>query len=190
MTSPFSHLPLFINPFYSVSTLIRCDITICILGRGPASLSISESLHHPASSRLGKGRLRSHHSNSSLRPLCRTPARFASAPRESLTTPNFARGVLLLSDFFSRNTFRRNIHSMATSIIPASPGAPPTPVSILSTVEASKRAAAYKAVEDHFDPSYRYVGIGSGSTVVYVVEAIVAQGTEITSKMRFIPTGE
>jgi len=79
---------------------------------------------------------------------------------------------------------------MATPIDPASSGAPHTPVSLLSTVEASKRAAAYKAVEDHFHPSYRYVGIGSGSTVVYVVEAIVAQGRDITSKMRFIPTGE
>jgi ribose 5-phosphate isomerase A len=61
---------------------------------------------------------------------------------------------------------------------------------ILSGIEASKRLAAYKAVADHFDPSYRYIGIGSGSTVVYVVEAIVAQGPEITAKMQFIPTGD
>jgi ribose 5-phosphate isomerase A len=60
----------------------------------------------------------------------------------------------------------------------------------LSPVEASKRRAAYKAVEDHFDPSYRCIGIGSGSTVVYVVEAIAEKGPEITSKMLFIPTGD
>ncbi|KAH8602065.1 ribose 5-phosphate isomerase A-domain-containing protein [Bisporella sp. PMI_857] len=78
---------------------------------------------------------------------------------------------------------------MATPVVQAA-DAPPIPITALSTVEASKRAAAYKAVEDHFDPSYRYIGIGSGSTVVYVVEAIVAQGPEITSKMRFIPTGD
>jgi hypothetical protein len=60
----------------------------------------------------------------------------------------------------------------------------------LPPVEASKRRAAYKAVEDHFDPSFKYVGIGSGSTVVYVVEAIAAKGREITSKMRFVPTGD
>ncbi|ESZ95399.1 hypothetical protein SBOR_4255 [Sclerotinia borealis F-4128] len=60
----------------------------------------------------------------------------------------------------------------------------------LSPVEASKRRAAYKAVEDHFDPSYKYVGIGSGSTVVYVVEAIAAKGRDITSKMIFVPTGD
>lgn len=60
----------------------------------------------------------------------------------------------------------------------------------LSPVEASKRRAAYKAVEDHFDESYRYIGIGSGSTVVYVVEAIAAKGAAITSNMIFVPTGE
>lgn len=60
----------------------------------------------------------------------------------------------------------------------------------LPLVEASKRRAAYKAVEDHFDTSYRYVGIGSGSTVVYVVEAIAAKGRDITSNMIFVPTGE
>src|SRR5947199_10477710 len=61
---------------------------------------------------------------------------------------------------------------------------------MLFLVEASKRQAAYKAVEDHFDPSYRYIGIGSGSTVVYVVEAIAGKGDEVTSKMIFVPTGD
>jgi ribose 5-phosphate isomerase A len=60
----------------------------------------------------------------------------------------------------------------------------------LPPIEAAKKLAAYKAVEDHFDPSYRYVGIGSGSTVVYVVQAIADQGRDITSKMIFVPTGD
>lgn len=60
----------------------------------------------------------------------------------------------------------------------------------LSTIEASKRRAAYQAVADHFDSSYKYIGIGSGSTVVYVVEAIAARGREVTSKMIFVPTGD
>ena len=60
----------------------------------------------------------------------------------------------------------------------------------LSSIESAKRRAAYKAVEDHFDTSYKYIGIGSGSTVVYVVEAIVAKGRDVTSKMIFIPTGD
>ena len=60
----------------------------------------------------------------------------------------------------------------------------------LSLVEASKRRAAYKAVEDQFENSYKYIGIGSGSTVVYVVEAIAARGRDVTSKMIFVPTGD
>jgi len=64
------------------------------------------------------------------------------------------------------------------------------PTKALDTIEAAKRRAAYKAVEDHFDTSYKYIGIGSGSTVVYVVEAIAAKGRAVTDKMYFIPTGD
>ncbi|TVY38075.1 Ribose-5-phosphate isomerase [Lachnellula occidentalis] len=64
------------------------------------------------------------------------------------------------------------------------------PPKALDTIEAAKRRAAYKAVEDHFDTSYKYIGIGSGSTVVYVVEAIAAKGRAVTDKMYFIPTGD
>lgn len=60
----------------------------------------------------------------------------------------------------------------------------------LSLIEASKRRAAYKAVDDHFLPEHRYIGIGSGSTVVYVVEAIAARGRDVTSKMIFVPTSD
>lgn len=55
------------------------------------------------------------------------------------------------------------------------------------TVEEAKKQAAIKAVEDHFDPSARYVGIGSGTTIVYVVEAIKARSTNPT--IQFVPTG-
>ncbi|CZR63209.1 probable ribose-5-phosphate isomerase [Phialocephala subalpina] len=77
--------------------------------------------------------------------------------------------------------------------VPAAVNAAPLPhhdVKPLTGVEASKRLAAYKAVEDHFDTSYSYIGIGSGSTVVYVVEAIAAKGRDVTNKMTFVPTGE
>lgn len=57
-------------------------------------------------------------------------------------------------------------------------------------VESSKKAAAFQAVKDYLEPTYRHVGIGSGSTVVYVVEAIAELATDITSKMFFYPTGE
>jgi len=56
-------------------------------------------------------------------------------------------------------------------------------------VEESKRLAAYQAVKDHLLAEYTKVGIGSGSTVVYVVEAIAALGAAATNGMYFYPTG-
>lgn len=56
-----------------------------------------------------------------------------------------------------------------------------------SNVEAAKRAAGQQAVADHFDPSASYVGIGSGTTIVYVVEAIKERSTN--PAIRFVPTG-
>ncbi|KAI9713428.1 MAG: ribose-5-phosphate isomerase rki1 [Bogoriella megaspora] len=41
-------------------------------------------------------------------------------------------------------------------------------------IEAAKRRAAERAVAEHFSPTFRYVGIGSGSTIKYVVDAIKA----------------
>ncbi|KAK4130238.1 ribose 5-phosphate isomerase [Trichocladium antarcticum] len=56
-------------------------------------------------------------------------------------------------------------------------------------VETSKRLAAFQAVKDYLLPEYTRIGIGSGSTVVYVVEAIAALGPAATAKMAFYPTG-
>ncbi|KAK4097692.1 ribose 5-phosphate isomerase [Parathielavia hyrcaniae] len=56
-------------------------------------------------------------------------------------------------------------------------------------VESSKRLAAFQAVKDYLLPEYTRIGIGSGSTVVYVVEAIAGLGSAVTSKMAFYPTG-
>ncbi|KAB2581392.1 putative ribose 5-phosphate isomerase a protein [Lasiodiplodia theobromae] len=55
------------------------------------------------------------------------------------------------------------------------------------SVEDAKKQAAIKAVEEHFDPNARYVGIGSGTTIVYVVEAIKAKSTN--PHIQFVPTG-
>lgn len=56
-------------------------------------------------------------------------------------------------------------------------------------VESAKRRAAFQAVDEHLLSSFKYVGIGSGSTVVYVVEAIVGKGQAFYSAMTFVPTG-
>lgn len=57
----------------------------------------------------------------------------------------------------------------------------------LERIESAKRAAALRAVEDYFSPNFEYVGIGSGSTILYVIEAIKAKSTN--PHIRFVPTG-
>jgi ribose 5-phosphate isomerase A len=54
-------------------------------------------------------------------------------------------------------------------------------------IEAAKRKAAIRAVEDHFSPEATYVGIGSGTTIIYVVEAIKERSTN--PNIIFVPTG-
>ncbi|KAL3427329.1 Ribose-5-phosphate isomerase [Phlyctema vagabunda] len=98
---------------------------------------------------------------------------------------------------FGPRSYKPAIHKITSLHTPrtmsnsvAAENAQPCDPPQLSAVEASKRRAAYKAVEDHFEASYKYIGIGSGSTVVYVVEAIAAKGRDVTSKMIFVPTGD
>ncbi|KAJ9652983.1 ribose-5-phosphate isomerase rki1 [Neophaeococcomyces mojaviensis] len=55
-------------------------------------------------------------------------------------------------------------------------------------IEAAKRAAAIEAVRNHFPDSPRFVGIGSGTTIVYVVQAIQELGRDL-SRVGFVPTG-
>jgi hypothetical protein len=58
----------------------------------------------------------------------------------------------------------------------------------MAAVEASKRAAATAAVQNHYPTNAKWVGIGSGTTIVYVVEAIKNSGTD-TTLTKFVPTG-
>ncbi|KAJ7750458.1 ribose-5-phosphate isomerase [Mycena maculata] len=59
----------------------------------------------------------------------------------------------------------------------------------LSGLEKSKQLAAWTAVDQHVKPEHRVIGIGSGSTVPYVVERIVQLGAEANQERVFIPTG-
>ncbi|KAF8066754.1 ribose 5-phosphate isomerase A-domain-containing protein [Lyophyllum atratum] len=63
------------------------------------------------------------------------------------------------------------------------------PAKALNVVEASKRLAAYTAVDNHVKLEHKVIGVGSGSTVPYVVERIVQQGVEANKNRVFIPTG-
>ncbi|KAI5289724.1 ribose-5-phosphate isomerase rki1 [Ascosphaera aggregata] len=59
-----------------------------------------------------------------------------------------------------------------------------TPLSI----EETKRIAAREAVKQHYPANAKYVGIGSGTTIVYVVDSIKELGFD-TSSTLFVPTG-
>lgn len=72
--------------------------------------------------------------------------------------------------------------------IPTIPAAPVTALK-LSPIEQAKRLAAYTAVDEHIHPNHKVIGIGSGSTVPYVVERIVQQGEDLNRHRVFIPTG-
>ncbi len=73
---------------------------------------------------------------------------------------------------------------------PVSQAALPTkPPSKLSPIESAKRSAAQLAVKEHFNPEARYVGIGSGTTIVYVVEAIKELEDPRIQNIHFVPTG-
>ncbi|WRT65133.1 ribose-5-phosphate isomerase [Kwoniella shivajii] len=60
---------------------------------------------------------------------------------------------------------------------------------VLPAVESAKRLAAFAAVDRHIGLQHKVIGIGSGSTVPYVVDRIVAQGFQANKDRVFIPTG-
>lgn len=58
----------------------------------------------------------------------------------------------------------------------------------LAPIEAAKRLAAYAAVDRHVKPEHKVIGIGSGSTVPFVVDRIREKGGN--EGRVFVPTGE
>ena len=63
-----------------------------------------------------------------------------------------------------------------------------SPTTISTTVSTGKRAAAYRAVNEHVSPQTNKVGIGSGSTVVYAVDALVAKAKQFNRSFLCVPT--
>jgi ribose 5-phosphate isomerase A len=58
---------------------------------------------------------------------------------------------------------------------------------MLSLSEA-KKLAAYKAVDENIDNKSKIIGIGSGSTVVYVIERIIQLKESLNKENIYIPT--
>ncbi|KZT71164.1 ribose 5-phosphate isomerase [Daedalea quercina L-15889] len=93
------------------------------------------------------------------------------------------------SDSVYPSPLRQTLAQPASLIKASSPQTHPDTVPPPTTViEASKRLAAWTAVDRHVLPECKVIGIGSGSTVPYVVERIVAQGKARNKDRVFIPT--
>ncbi|CAJ0767039.1 4062_t:CDS:2, partial [Entrophospora sp. SA101] len=58
----------------------------------------------------------------------------------------------------------------------------------LSPLDKSKRSAAYRAVDVCITSEVKLIGIGSGSTVLYVIERILQRSKELNNQCVFIPT--
>jgi len=84
-------------------------------------------------------------------------------------------------------------HSNALPVQPslevAHTSAVPAAAAAEKIIEQSKKLAAYTAVDQHVRSEHKIIGIGSGSTVPYVVDRIVQQGKEVNKDRVFIPTG-
>ena len=66
---------------------------------------------------------------------------------------------------------------------------PTAPPPALNPIETAKRNAARLAVKEHFPTTATYIGIGSGSTIVHVVDAILELHPTLAPSLYYIPTG-
>ena len=55
-------------------------------------------------------------------------------------------------------------------------------------IEKGKKAAAFRAVDEHITAQVHKVGIGSGSTAVYAVDALVQKATAMNKTFLCVPT--
>ena len=80
-----------------------------------------------------------------------------------------------------------HLHSTIGSVLDTTASQSHVPQDPTELIESAKRAAAQRAVDDYFDVDMRYVGIGSGTTIQYVVEAIKEKAAD--KNILFVPTG-
>ncbi|KAF3904981.1 hypothetical protein AA313_de0201156 [Arthrobotrys entomopaga] len=86
--------------------------------------------------------------------------------------------ALLLPRYRHQNPSKKPLHlrTMATSTE--------------QLINSAKQLAAQSAVNDHYPKSPpKYIGIGSGSTIVHVVASIASLDKSLTASTKFIPTG-
>ncbi|SCV70000.1 BQ2448_1394 [Microbotryum intermedium] len=111
-------------------------------------------------------------------------------PKASSSQPNSRRpsGVSAMS---RPDPLSSIIHASASRIGPgAHPTGHPDNLDVLTPEETAKRLAAYAAVDEHVKPQHKVLGIGSGSTVPYVVERLCQEPHCADNFDRwFVPTG-
>ncbi|KAI0548323.1 ribose 5-phosphate isomerase A [Xylaria curta] len=112
---------------------------------------------------------------------------FPSASRQLTTTPQSS--SYPINTRIPRRLLQSNHFNLPSYVRPTPRQTMATKGVDVNLIEAAKRAACQQAVKDNFSPSFKYVGIGSGSTIAYVVEAIAALGPEVSAHMKFVPTG-
>ncbi|GME77917.1 unnamed protein product [Ambrosiozyma monospora] len=97
-------------------------------------------------------------------------------------TKRFARKVLKTSFDYSVNFFVKYLKSeLKTELLQLERQ------KMADLIEKSKKLAAYSAVDENLKPNHKVIGIGSGSTVVYVAERVGQQSNK--SELVCIPTG-
>lgn len=70
----------------------------------------------------------------------------------------------------------------AADVVAAEVAAKNTAPASIDMIEAAKKKAAYRAVDDFFSESMQFIGIGSGSTIIYGVQAIKEKLDKSTNK--------
>ncbi|OCH92432.1 ribose 5-phosphate isomerase [Obba rivulosa] len=106
----------------------------------------------------------------------------------ALLTPDLS----ALTDGIYPQPLRQTLAGQTSQFITSTPPALASPqpqASPVPVVEKAKRLAAWTAVDRHVLPEHKVIGIGSGSTVPFVVERIVSQGKAVNKDRVFIPTG-
>lgn len=96
----------------------------------------------------------------------------ASRQLRTITAVSFARIITTVADCTGES---QQMQSVQTSS--------------LTGIDAAKQLAAWTAVDNHILPQHKLIGIGSGSTVPFVVDRIVSQGKQLNQGRVFLPTG-
>lgn len=67
---------------------------------------------------------------------------------------------------------------LSSQTITSTPLSPPT-----QQIESAKRLAAYAAVQRYVKPEHKIIGIGSGTTIPYCIEALLKQGEDANAEV-------